>query len=71
MIVTDKNKLTSKCEITSLKEGEEISVRLLHELRQTSGIGLAANQVERCRMDYLNKQPTQQTDQELHRYRLC
>ena len=46
MIVTDKNKLKSKCEITSLKEGEEIAVRLLQELRQSeSGIGLAANQI--------------------------
>jgi peptide deformylase len=46
MIVTNKNKLKSKCEITSLKEGEEIAVRLLQELRQSeSGIGLAANQI--------------------------
>ena len=46
MIVTDKNKLKTKCEIVSIKEGEEIGVRLLHELRQSeNGIGLAANQI--------------------------
>ena len=46
MIVTDKNKLTTPCEIVTLKEGEEIAIRLLHELRQSeSGIGLAANQI--------------------------
>ena len=46
MIVTDKNKLNTPCEIVSLKEGEEIGVRLLHELRQSeTGIGLAANQI--------------------------
>ena len=47
MIVTDKNKLTTPCEIVSLEEGEEIAIRLLHELRNsnTPGIGLAANQI--------------------------
>ena len=46
MIVTDKNKLKEKCLEVSVKEGEEIGVRLLHELRQSeSGIGLAANQI--------------------------
>ena len=46
MIVTDKNKLKTPCEIVSLKDGEEIAARLLHELRQSeSGIGLAANQI--------------------------
>ena len=46
MIIKDKNKLTTPCEIVTLKEGEEIAIRLLHELRQSeSGIGLAANQI--------------------------
>ena len=47
MIVTDKNKLKTKCEIVSIKEGEEIGVRLLHELRNSEekGVGLAANQI--------------------------
>ena len=46
MIVTDKNKLTTPCEFVSIEDGEEIGVRLLHELRQSeSGIGLAANQI--------------------------
>tara|TARA_Y100000996_G_scaffold414303_1_gene404796 strand:+ start:1116 stop:1694 length:579 start_codon:yes stop_codon:yes gene_type:complete len=46
VIVTDKNKLEKPCEIVSLSEGEEIGVRLLHELRKSkNGIGLAANQI--------------------------
>jgi peptide deformylase len=46
MIVTDKNKLTTPCEVVSLKEGEDIAANLLQELRQSeSGIGLAANQI--------------------------
>ena len=46
MIVKDKNKLTTPCDIVSIKEGEEIGVRLLHELRESkNGIGLAANQI--------------------------
>ena len=46
IIVEDKEKLQQKCELVSLKEGEEIAVRLLHELRQSeNGIGLAANQI--------------------------
>jgi peptide deformylase len=47
MIIKDKNKLTTRCEITNIKDGEEIAVRLLHELRNSepSGIGLAANQI--------------------------
>ena len=47
MIVKDKSKLTTRCEPTNLKDGEEIAVRLLHELRtsEQSGIGLAANQI--------------------------
>ena len=46
MIVNDKNKLTTPCDIVSISEGEEIGVRLLHELRESeNGIGLAANQI--------------------------
>ena len=47
MIIKDKNKLKEKCSPVSIKEGEEIAVRLLHELRNSeeSGIGLAANQI--------------------------
>ena len=46
MIIKDKNKLKEKCSPVSIKEGEEIGVRLLHELRQSeNGIGLAANQI--------------------------
>ena len=46
MIIKDKNKLKDKCLKVSIKEGEEIGVRLLHELRESdNGIGLAANQI--------------------------
>ena len=46
MIITDKDKLNTECLPTSIKEGEEIGVRLLHELRNSkNGIGLAANQI--------------------------
>jgi peptide deformylase len=47
MIIKDKNKLKTKCSPVSIKEGEEIAVRLLHELRnsENKGIGLAANQI--------------------------
>jgi len=46
MIIKDKNKLTTPCKVVSLEEGEEIGVRLLHELRESkNGIGLAANQI--------------------------
>ena len=46
MIIKDKNKLKEKCSPVSVKEGEEIGVRLLHELRESeNGIGLAANQI--------------------------
>ena len=46
MIIKDKNKLREKCSPVSIKEGEEIGVRLLHELRESdNGIGLAANQI--------------------------
>ena len=46
MIIKDKIKLQEKCSPVTIKEGEEIGVRLLHELRQSeNGIGLAANQI--------------------------
>jgi peptide deformylase len=47
MIIKDKSKLTTRCEPTNIKDGEEIAVRLLHELRNSEegGIGLAANQI--------------------------
>ena len=46
MIIKDKNKLQEKCSPVSISEGEEIGVRLLHELREAeNGIGLAANQI--------------------------
>jgi len=46
VIIKDKNKLQEKCSPVSIKEGEEIGVRLLHELRESNnGIGLAANQI--------------------------
>jgi len=46
VIIEDKSKLEIKCSPVSVKEGEEIGVRLLHELRQSeNGIGLAANQI--------------------------
>jgi peptide deformylase len=47
MIIKDKSKLETPCEVVSLKEGEEIAVRILHELRnsKTPGVGLAANQI--------------------------
>ena len=46
MIIKDKIKLKEKCSPVSIKEGEEIGVRLLHELRESkNGIGLAANQI--------------------------
>ena len=46
MIIKDKSKLEKPCDIVSVKEGEEIGVRLLHELRESeNGIGLAANQI--------------------------
>ena len=46
MIIKDKNKLQVKCSPVSVSEGEEIGVRLLHELRESeNGIGLAANQI--------------------------
>jgi len=47
MIITDTNKLTTPCDVVSIKEGEEIAVRILDELRKskTPGVGLAANQI--------------------------
>ena len=46
MIIKDKTKLQEKCSPVSIKEGEEIGLRLLHELRESeNGIGLAANQI--------------------------
>ena len=47
MIIKDISKLQSPCDIVSVKEGEEIAVRILHELRnsKTPGVGLAANQI--------------------------
>jgi len=46
MIIKDKTKLQEKCSTVSIKEGEEIGVKLLHELREAeNGIGLAANQI--------------------------
>ena len=46
MIIKDKTKLQEKCSPVSVKEGEEIGVRLLHKLRESkNGIGLAANQI--------------------------
>ena len=46
MIIKDRKELEIKCSPVSVKEGEEIGVRLLHELRESeNGIGLAANQI--------------------------
>jgi len=47
MIVTEIDKLNKKCKpCKSVKEGEEIGVKLLDELKESkSGIGLAANQI--------------------------
>ena len=46
MIIKDKIKLQEKCSPVSVKEGEEIGVRLLHKLRESkNGIGLATNQI--------------------------
>ena len=46
MIIKNRKELEQKCSPVSIKEGEEIGVRLLHELRESeNGIGLAANQI--------------------------
>ena len=47
MIITDKDKLNIKCKnCKTIKEGEEVGVKLLEELKESkSGIGLAANQI--------------------------
>jgi len=47
MILTNKSKLETPCDVVSIKEGEEIAVRILDELRNSKipGVGLAANQI--------------------------
>ena len=46
MIIKDRKELEINSSPVSVKEGEEIGVRLLHELRESNnGIGLAANQI--------------------------
>ena len=35
MIITDKSKIQEKCLPTTIKEGEEIGIRLLDELRKS------------------------------------
>jgi len=47
MIVNNIDKLKQKTELVDLKEGEEIGIKLLNELRNSEvpGIGLAANQI--------------------------
>ena len=46
MIINDINKLKEKCVRVSIEEGEEIGIKLLHELRNSkNGVGLAANQI--------------------------
>ena len=47
MIIKNIDELKIKCEpCPSIEEGEEIAIRLLHELRNSDkGIGLAANQI--------------------------
>tara|TARA_B100000287_G_scaffold11221_1_gene11350 strand:- start:383 stop:952 length:570 start_codon:yes stop_codon:yes gene_type:complete len=46
MIITDKLKLETPCDVVSLEDGEKIGVKLLQELRESkNGIGLAANQI--------------------------
>ena len=47
MIVTDKEQLKQKCKpVSTVKEGEEIGIKLLDALRKSeTGIGLAANQI--------------------------
>ena len=46
VIIKNRKELEIKCSPVSVKEGEEIGVRLLHELRESeNGIGLAANQI--------------------------
>ena len=45
-IITEREKLTTKCQPASLKEGEEIGELLKKALKQSpSGVGLAANQI--------------------------
>tara|TARA_R110001583_G_scaffold57767_1_gene172672 strand:- start:334 stop:909 length:576 start_codon:yes stop_codon:yes gene_type:complete len=46
MIITELKELQQLCDIVSVKEGEEIGIKLLQELRNSeNGIGLAANQI--------------------------
>ena len=46
MIIKEIKELQSRCLPTTIERGEEIGIRLLHELRQSdNGIGLAANQI--------------------------
>jgi peptide deformylase len=57
VIIQDKKELEIKCSPVSIKEGEEIGVRLLHELRESeNGIGLAANQIVFSRFQSKNYQ---------------
>ena len=44
MIIKDKTKLQEKCSPVSIKEGEDLAVKLFEELGD-KGIGLAANQI--------------------------
>ena len=47
MIIKEISKLQTECKpVSTIKEGEEIGIRLLHEIRKSKkGIGLAANQI--------------------------
>ena len=45
MIVTDINKLKNKCKNVTLEEGLEIGNQLIEEIKNSNGIGLAANQI--------------------------
>ena len=46
MIIKEIEKLQNKCSKVSVEEGEQIGIKLLHEIRQSkNGIGLAANQI--------------------------
>ena len=49
MIIKDKIKLQEKCSPVSVKEGKEIGVRLLHELRESNnGIGFLFTTTSFC-----------------------
>ena len=45
MIVTEIDKIKNSCKRVSLKEGLEIGEKLIKELDNSNGIGLAANQI--------------------------